>query len=88
MGDAAESSVIWASIASSGCLPEVHPRAPLPHLKFESGGGAEGYSVARGGCRGAAIWHFNCLAGSGRWWPGTHVVTNSLRFPTFRIINS
>jgi len=26
------------------------------------------------GCRSAAIWHFNCLAGKGRWWPGTLVV--------------
>jgi len=49
---------------------------------------AEDHAAVLTGCRGAAIWHLNCLVMPGRWWPGTHVVTNSLRFPTFRIINS
>jgi len=33
------------------------------------------------------FWHFNCLVRSGRWWPGTLVVTDRLRFPTLRIVN-
>src|SRR6266436_1819036 len=63
--------------------------AALPHLKWTPPDGQpEGISPGLGAFRNAAFWHFNCLVTLGRWWPGTLVVTNQLRLPPFRIINS
>jgi hypothetical protein len=63
-------------------------RAGLPHLNWPPDGEAGGDFRAFGAFRNAAFWHFNCLVVLGRWWPGTLVVTNQLRFPPLRIINS
>src|SRR5216683_7924382 len=63
-------------------------RAPLPHLKCGRAVESRRDFPLPAGVPIAALWHFNCLGRIGRWWPGTLVVTNRLRFPTFRIINS
>jgi len=63
-------------------------RAALPHLEWTARPPAGGDFPPLGAFRNAAFWHFNCLVTPGRWWPGTLVVTNQLRFPLFRIINS
>jgi hypothetical protein len=59
-------------------------RAALPHPKW-----TKRVADFRRGWPPAAhpFWHFNCLVRHGRWWPGTLVVTNRLRFSTFCIIN-
>jgi hypothetical protein len=63
-------------------------RASMPHLEWRSAGGMGADFRIRIAVPQCTNWHIKCLAGNGRWWPGTFVETCRLRFPTFRIINS
>lgn len=58
-----------------------------PQMRSEDGQAGGDFPLVAGVPK-RTVWHFNCLVRIGRWWPGTRVVTNRLRFPTFRIINS